>query len=511
VHLDTSGGLARFCTATQLETPRSHFIFHDVPLAPRRPVLRGISAMEISEWRLGARLIREAPEMFSDLAEQQDIMFRAFGEEAPPVRKPASVFLADQSVSEAEPLSLTPDLIEAEQRLRGSILDERAREAAAALAPEYQGEPSYDAASGSIAIGQAADGDESVPWALHDLQGNVHSGYLINEDIEMTTSTLVVIKHQAELSGRFVTYLCDPANRLQLPPMGAAEAPTHAGSPEATTAVVRNVSDLVTDRTTNRRTHQSEASPPSLLLLINDAETIVKSPSVGSAIRNILTNGPAVGIGLVVAFNSGEGFTSGAERWEGLGSVRNKMYGLEVPRSLPVWADALHRAPLTSLPSSNDLTFSVFHDHECSYLGILAAVLKSSDPEAAKAESSRFLNGTFNSDIVWTQEEHDHERYSGTLYANMTQWSIRRVDSQWALFHMVTDALYDTAAPQHEALGWANSVMDTRYRTPAYKWLQGPAPAGSSFAFYTTFTDPIELLDQSDNFMQISRYLHGSD
>ncbi|MDA1359725.1 hypothetical protein O1R50_08835 [Glycomyces luteolus] len=473
VHLDTSGGLARFSTTTQPEARRSHFIFHDVPPAPRRPVPRGISATEISEWRLGARLIREAPEMFSELAEQRDLMFRTFGEEAPPARKPESVFLSDRTGSQSAPAPLAADLIESERRLRASIVDERAREATEAIAPEYQGEPTYDAATGSIAIGRHVEDDEPTQWVLHDPQGNVQSGYLVNEDVQITTSTLVVIKHQAELSGRFVTYLCDPADRLHLP--SAVEAPTYTGfatSPEATVAAVRKVSDLVTDRAAGQR----EPVPHGLMLLINDAETIVDSPSLASSISNILANGPRVGIGLVAAFNSGDGFTLGVERWHGLGTVKNKMYGLEVPRSLPVWADALHRPSLETFPPGADLTFSVFHDHERLYLALLAVVLQAADPARAKAESDAFLNDNFKSHIVWRQEKHNPQRFSGRLSSNFTQWCIQRVDSRWVLFHLVTDDSYDAAAPQHNALGWANSVMDARYRTAAYKWRQGPAP-----------------------------------
>ncbi|WP_157930402.1 hypothetical protein [Glycomyces xiaoerkulensis] len=512
VHLDTSDGLARFCSATQPEARRSHFIYHDVPPAPRKAVPRGISAMEISQWRPEARLVREGPDMFSDLAEQRDLMFRTFGDEAPAERKPSSIFLDHSSDTTVQTTPLAPDLLEAEQQVRESILQRRQQEADEEAALQYRGVPTYDPETGSIEFGRL-DSGEPVPWILHDREGNAQSGYLINDDHRSNTSTLVILKHQAELSGRFVTYLCDPKDRLRLSAGTDASSPQAwiATSPDATAEAILKVADVVDLRAGDPGDFKIGSGTAGLLLVINDADTILGSPAIDRAASNILTNGPVVGVGLLTAFGTVTGFTYAAEHWQGLGGVHNKLAGIEVPPSLPAWAAMLHRAPLQEVPvTDGELAFAVFHDDRNLYFGIVAGVLDGShDGEAVKREGRAIIVDLVGGDLLWIEEDHDCGCYEGLNLLNATRWIVRRFPEQWVLFHVMTNYFFDVDAPQHEALGWADEVMRSRFRTPAYTWRSGPTPDGTDFALYTTIPEPIEVLDQSNKIMQLYRHLYG--
>ena len=91
VHLDGWMGLARFYSAEVPKPTRSHFIAHDIPPPPRRPVLRGISTEKLSEWRLEAEMIRDWPDMLAATAEQYGVAMKIFGDQAPEVRRPPEV------------------------------------------------------------------------------------------------------------------------------------------------------------------------------------------------------------------------------------------------------------------------------------------------------------------------------------------------------------------------------------------------------------------------------------
>ncbi|MEV0151988.1 MULTISPECIES: hypothetical protein [unclassified Nonomuraea] len=93
VHLDGWMGLTRFYSAKERELVRSHFISQDIPPEPRRPVLSGISAQDISDWRLPAQSMRTFPALLAAQAEMSGTEIKIFGDEAPKLRIPPEVDL----------------------------------------------------------------------------------------------------------------------------------------------------------------------------------------------------------------------------------------------------------------------------------------------------------------------------------------------------------------------------------------------------------------------------------
>ena len=87
IHLSGWWGLARFYSLQEPNCFRSHFISHDLPPSPRRTMLRGVAAENMSERSMGARLAREGKELFADRAEQAAVSLCVFGDLAPEIRE----------------------------------------------------------------------------------------------------------------------------------------------------------------------------------------------------------------------------------------------------------------------------------------------------------------------------------------------------------------------------------------------------------------------------------------
>ncbi|MEU4535707.1 hypothetical protein AB0G15_12680 [Streptosporangium sp. NPDC023825] len=93
VHLNGWMDLTRFYSSSVPSRVRSHFISQDIPPEPRRPVLSGISAVKISDWRLNAQFIRRWPTLLAGAAEVSGVELKIFGKEAPANRVPPEVAL----------------------------------------------------------------------------------------------------------------------------------------------------------------------------------------------------------------------------------------------------------------------------------------------------------------------------------------------------------------------------------------------------------------------------------
>jgi hypothetical protein len=209
VHLSGWWGLARFYSSQEPNPLRSHFISQDLPPKPRRVVLRGISAETLSSWRFDAMLAREGKEIFADRAERTGVSLRIFGDQAPAVRKPPGITLSRPGPD----LSKQAPEADAHNEMRAVMQDVRKKEREALEPRPHSGESSYDPSTGTISVGQYADGSR-VSIRLHDPEsGDVDSALILGEPQAGKSNCLRMIAVEAFMTGRFAIVPSDPLNR----------------------------------------------------------------------------------------------------------------------------------------------------------------------------------------------------------------------------------------------------------------------------------------------------------
>ncbi|GAB2962013.1 hypothetical protein LWP59_34640 [Amycolatopsis acidiphila] len=473
VHLDGWAGLARFYSRQEPNFHRSHFISQDLPPHPRRPVLRGISATELSPHRLEALAVRHGKEIFASRAEASGTVLAIFGDQAPSVRRPAD-FLAPAAPAVDTTPRPRPPLTE----LRKQLLHQRAERLRRDAPIFHPGGSSYDPITGTIRIGVSTEDNQAEVgrWHLHSPAGRVEHGLIFGDPGNCKSNMLRVITYEAAASEVFFVVPADPRNENDLSAVCGSfpdQSWISTNVPDTINNLNRLADYIMRFRGDGRHFDRPTPEWPGILMAIDDADDVLDDPHAAACANEILRTGHLAGVGLVLVIRDRATFAAHPELRRLLIESDNvaAMTDLAVLNDLKTTYDE----PRPATASASPATFVVHWNSGHIRLSRLAATMTdcADSPEAAREWADHLLSSGGAVSLGWNIADGDARSW-WTIDPQARRWFLRRHTDCWAMLLTVADHPMPSPASQLAAIAWANENVDKRFHVPPLRWRTGP-------------------------------------
>jgi hypothetical protein len=475
VHLSGWWGIARFYSAQEPTDSRSHFISHDLPLSPGRPVLRGISAEKLSKWRMGALLAREGREIFADRSELAGVALRVFGDEAPEVRKPPGVTLP----REIPQFAKAKHDAGAADEIRRAMQEARENERMAREPTRHSGQSSYDSLTGTIAVGEYLNKSDRVRIRLHDPESStVDSTLIVGNPGAGKSNVLRLLIAEAFLANKFIVIPLDPTGNNRF--FETWNGITYGDHLIATNLeqAIRNLAmarGIVEDRL-NSSYRRRENSVSDILIAIDDADIVLQHDLGAILVIDLLRRGGEVGVGLLVVVSDVNALKDNLDLMYELVSCRSKLALMPEGYSFTADLTATYGKRRSETWRDGVLSFVLHRGSNGISIGLLSAVysVEATSREArvwceeqlAKAGIT-VLNWELvheNPDSLWTMDP---------LAAQF--WALRRHQDAWALTMVISQVNgSEEEAEDINMISWAQSVINFRFTVSHDPWQLGP-------------------------------------
>jgi hypothetical protein len=492
VHLSGWWGLARFHSAAVPSRFRSHLISHDLPPAPRRPVFRGIAAERLSDWRHSAMMVREGQELLEEAAERTGVTIRVFGEDAPTLRTPPGVVLP------AVP-PLAEDTRAARNALRADIAERREEHRRITAPIMHPGKSTYDPTTGTIAAGRRPDGTVERR-RLHDpLTGKVDSTVVFGDAGTGRSNHLLVLLMEALMTGLFVPAIADVAAKGELRALfGADEDKFFVEGVDDSVELLEALCRVIDYRASARVYRRLSREVPAILLGVDDADALLRDKRGASLIWQILMEGGAVGVGVVLVLGDITAFEDNPELIRNLMAADFKLAFTPRGHSVLRYLDAKY-GPVRSKTWGDDDTalFVVHQDKDDAVLGFAAAWLDAGvDQASAKAWAVENLRQLGRVSIAGWRQVGEDPRSWWNMDMQFTRWFLRRHHDVWLLVMAETN-MPGVTGP--ELIQWAEAQIEARYEIELGHWRIGPGTGAAGTAvFYMEAKGGITPKDRSE-------------
>lgn len=159
--------------------------------------------------------------------------------------------------------------------------------------------PTYDPATGRFQFAQTEDG--TVDWELHEPGVGVKHGLIVGDSSLGKTNICRLILAEALASERFAVMVADPAGRGKLCDLFARPAERVARTPLETRYLLQAAVKVLQRRASAGGYTDPTADKPGLLIVIDDAHTVLTDPAAADLAAQIVTAGGPVGVGIVIA------------------------------------------------------------------------------------------------------------------------------------------------------------------------------------------------------------------
>jgi hypothetical protein len=508
VHLSGWWGLARFHSAQEPQGPRGHFISHDIPPNPVRSARRGISAPEISEWRIGARLARDGQQIFEGWEDASAVVLRAFGDEAPVERKPPGIILRRSIPADPSP----EQRAEAHSSLRAILA--QAREARRRMTEPvyYNGESTYDPAAGTIVVGEYLGDRAPARIRLHRPASNrVASALVLGDPGSGKSNWLRVVAAQASLSGKFavVPLILGQREEDSYPEFWsaiAADERLFATSLSMANELLAGVLDIVIDRLERAR-ESGERPEPGILVTVDDADALLQDEGGARLVTEILRRGASAGVGLLVVVSDIGGLTANADLMRGLVSCENKQAFMPDGYYVMSALTALYGEHRTETWQDGDDTFVLNREGSRTSLGFLAGLISpEASPEQARALCTEKLLAAGIEAPEWDNPRDDPECWTILEPLNMRSFELRRHPDGWALVTVISKILGTAISEPTDLISWAEGVIKLRFTVQQTPWQRGPSTScPDSLTFYSDIQGDLTVNDVDTEMRDILR------
>jgi hypothetical protein len=500
VHLSGWWGLARFYSAQCPELLRSHFISQDVPPEPRRPVLRGIAAEKLSEWRFGAMLAREGKQIFADMAENTGTVLRVFGEEAPSVRKPPGVKLGtgvDVTSHTTAPVANNAGEHEKIRALIHSRREEQQKAEAPIPCPEQS---TYDPMTGSIQIGESKDGEAAIFQLNDPHSGAVSSSLVVGDRGRGKTNHLNIIVLQAIQSGCFYVIPSDPCDRNNFRELwkNVCDDRFIATDNDQTITNLERGRRMIDVRHAARNFSRPSEEVPGVLITIDDADAVLKHDRAARLACEIISDDGAAGIGLLLVISDLSELENDGELMSHLVTCSN--ISAFMPNGHWVIKDlkARYGQPRSSTLRDETISFVMHHGPQNTTLGlVMAATGNDATASDAKGWCRDLLREHGVTTLLdWNTVDDDPRSWWTVDPLMLGRWYLRQHSDGWIIIRVLTNWPC-TSGP--DALNWANEFIQARFTTQLTSWLKGPDTGKEGvLAYYADVRGDLTPKDHSE-------------
>ena len=510
LHLNGWWGLARFYSAQEPEGSRSHFISHDLPPNPVKSVHRGISAPQISDWRIGARLARDGQQIFADRSEDAAVLLRAFGDEAPEDRKPAGVTLR-RSIPEQPSVR---QRVEIHSDLRASLT--QAREARRWLTEPipHNGCSSYDSETGTIIVGEYADG-EGVKMRLdHPGSGDVFSALIIGNPGMGKSNALRVIALEAAISDRFLVVPVLPGRERDFEPTDfwsaiSADDRLIATSSAKAIEVLTFVHDIVSKRL-EYGPWERDTIAPSIIVAVDDSDALLQQNIGARLVKDLLHRGAPARVGLLLVVSDINSLKGDVDLMHELVCCETKAAYMPDGHHVLAALTAMYGKRRAETWHDGRETFVLHREASRTNVGFLIGVIPGEvPPEAARAQCSEMLSKAGAHVMEWDRPRNDHECWTMIDPLTVRSYELRRNRDEWALVAVISEIRGQAISDPAELVSWADEVIRLRFTVQHPSWQQGPSTeCPNALTFYSDIEGDLVVNDADELMMDTVLKMH---
>lgn len=497
VHLSGWGGLARFYSTVASNRFRSHLISHDLPPAPRRPVFRGISAEQTSEWRPSAMMVREGQNLLEETAERTGVAIKVFGQQAPKLRTPPGIVLP------ALP-PLAQHTRAARDAVRAKFVERREEHRRATEPIMHPGRSTYDPQTGTIAGGEYLDGSVMRQRLHNPATGSIDSAIIFGDAETGRSNHLRVLLLEALMSNFFTLAIADVAERGDLQPLRTVvDEKLFAKGLDAAIELVEFLCQVIDARTTAGNYHALSQNVPAILLGMDDADALLHDPRGALLVGRILTEGGKVGVGVALVLGDMTAFEGNPNLMRKLVAADSKSAYTPLGPSAIRYLNAMYGPKRSQTWRNEDeVTFVVHQDKNNAVLGIVVAWL-AADVEEISAKSwaiAHLQRAQRDPTGEWGPVNEDSRSWR-VLDKQTKQWFLRRHDDAWLLIMTLAHAPQFKGA---ELIEWAESQIKSRYEAKLGNWQTDPdATIDHYTVFYLATKGPITPKDRSESIKRL--------
>jgi hypothetical protein len=490
VFLENSSGIARFYSNLVDDPVKNHLIMHDLPCAPARPQLRGVSSDRLSDWRPAAQTVRFGAAMFAGLGEFGGVELRVFGEEAPEDRRPPDVRLPEmvvsgQNVNIGLPSTKAVDRKIKKQRRR--LLELRSLR-------KYPRKPSYR--KGRIDLGGGSTG-EKVRWRLYNSVRNVvDHGVVQGLGVADRSALLAVVAREAIRSSRFDLVHCGELDSDEQ----CRSAPRWKGERASVVSTdcrraVELASDVLQKRIANGGWKRAEPTSRNRGLLVIVADFDFGDRECVSRVKFILKYGGEWGVAIALGVSDIE--TAVEIVGEELMEVGNQ-FGVSLDDGAKLGsATTSTRDTLSGTPGDPGLKTFILCGESGEYAVLELVDILSAEfsfEEVQTLVSARIMRPGTSIELSW-----ESTLMKGVWLAldplGARFWYLRRHDDGWVLGRAAARAGgLSNLENRSQRIKWAESALQSRFDMPSAmgRWQIGPAAVGSdSETLYCSFPQSV--------------------
>jgi hypothetical protein len=510
VHLSGWWGLARFYSSQEPDGSRSHFISHDLPPNPVKDARRGISAPQISDWRIGARLARDGQQIFADRSEEAAVLLRAFGDEAPEDRKPAGITLRRSIPQEPS----ARQRVETHDDLRASLA--QAREARRWLTDPipHDGHSSYDSETGTIIVGEYADG-EAVRMRLDEpSSGDVFSALIIGNPGMGKTNALRVIALEAAMSGKFLVVPLLPSREKDLGPTDfwsaiAADDRLIATNSDKAIEILTLVRDIANKRLEYGPSQKNKIAP-SIVVAVDDSDALLQQDLGARLVKNLLHRGASARVGLLLVVSDINSLKGDIDLMHELVSCETKSAYMPGGHHVIAALTAMYGKRRAETWHDGVATFVLHREGARTNVGFLAGFIPGKVPsEAARAQCEEMLSRAGVHVTEWTHPRKDGECLTMIDPLSVRSYELRRHCDGWTLVAVISEVRGQAISDPAELVSWADEVIRFRFTVQHPSWQQGPSSqCPNALTFYSDIEGDLVVNNVDELLMDTVLQMH---
>jgi hypothetical protein len=436
-------------------------------------------------------------------SEEAAVVLRAFGNEAPEVRKPAGVVLR-RSVPEEPSVKQRAG---AHSGIRASLT--QAREARQRLTDPipHNGRSNYDPETGTIVIGEYADG-APARMRLHDpSSGDVSSALVIGNPGMGKSNWLRIVAAEAAMSGKFLVVPVLPALEKDSGLADfwfaiAADDRLIATNQDKATEILTLVQRIVNKRLELGELEQDQIAP-GIIVAIDDSDTLLQQDLGSRLVKDLLQHGTRARVGLLLVVSDINSLTGDTDLMYQLVSCEHKQAYMTNGYYVLAALTAIYGKRRTETWHDSTATFVLHREDSRTSVGFLIGSIPGEVPsQAARAQCSEILSRAGVRTAEWTHSRNDPKCWIILDPLSARLYELRQHRDGWALVAIISEILGLAISEPAELISWADEAIKFRFTVQHLSWQRGPSTdCPNALTLYSDIQGELAVNDVDDKIM----------